>query len=162
MSMELWQQLSDDARQAITAARSLARDQGCNAVAPEHIALGVLQQQGCLAWQVLEEMGIDPADLHADLTDAAARYSNGGAAPDELDFTTTAQRCMQMASVEARKDAARLRESAGQGAPVSTAHLLLGLISPASTADLRTLRTQGVFYGEVGEILRRLTPRLSV
>jgi len=160
--LELWQQLSDDARQAITTARSLAREQGCNAVAPEHIALGILEQQGCLAWQVLEEMGIDPRDLHADLTDAAARHSNGGVAPDELDFTTTTQRCMQMAWIEARKDAARLRTTSEQDPVVSSAHLLMGLISPASTADLRALRTHGVFYGEVGEILRRITLRLNV
>lgn len=160
--MELWQQLSDAARQAVTSARSLAREQGCNTVAPEHVALGILQQQGCLAWQVLEEMGIDPRDLHADLTDAAARHSNGGVAPEKLDFTTTTQRCMQMAWVEARKDAARLRANSEQDTVVSTAHLLLGLVSPASMANLRELRTHGVFYGEVGEILRRITPRLPV
>lgn len=60
---------------------------------------------------------------------------------------------MQIAWIEARKDAA----TAARPLKVSTAHLLLGLISPTSMADLRMLRTHGVFYGEVGEILRRLT-----
>jgi hypothetical protein len=60
---------------------------------------------------------------------------------------------MQIASIEARRDSA----SAGRPLEVTTAHLLLGLISPTSMADLRMLRTHGVFYGEVGEILRRLT-----
>ena len=151
--MELWSQLSDDARQAICAARNLARSHACSAVTPEHIALGILERHGCLAWQILLEMGVNPADLRAELTDAAVRSSDGGVATDELEYTPAAHRCMQIAWIEARKDAA----TAARPLKVSTAHLLLGLISPTSMADLRMLRTHGVFYGEVGEILRRLT-----
>ncbi len=151
--MELWNQLSDDARQAICTARNLARSQGCYAVTPEHLALGILERHGCLAWQILLEMGVNPADLRAELTDAAVRSSDGGVATDELEYTPAAHRCMQIASIEARRDSA----SAGRPLEVTTAHLLLGLISPTSMADLRMLRTHGVFYGEVGEILRRLT-----
>lgn len=159
--MELWQQLSEHARQAITAARSLARDQGCDAVAPEHIALGILEQEGCLAWQVLEEMGVDPRELRPGLTGAATQHPNAGVSLQTMDFTSTAHRCLQSAWLEARQQSAQEPNDGQPG--ITTGHLLLGLISPASNAEVRALRTQGVFYSEVRLVLRRLTaPNASV
>lgn len=160
--MEPWQRLSDNARQAVVSARDLARSQGCNDVSAEHLVLGILAQKGCLARRILRERGVDIHGLRDDLMQAAARHTAGGPTPSELDLTPTARRAMQMASVEARKDAARHARTLGQDFFVSTVHLLLGLIHPASTADLRSLRTHGVFYGEVRELLRRTPPANGV
>lgn len=155
--MDLWNRLSDDARQAIITARNLARTQGCNSVTPEHLALGILQQQGSVAREIFQEMGVNAARLRDSLMEAASCHAVGGPIPDDLDFDETARRCLQMAEVEARKDAARRGATLDEENPLSTAHLLLGLVSPTSTANLKPLRTHGVFYGEAAEILRRLT-----
>jgi ATP-dependent Clp protease ATP-binding subunit ClpA len=155
--MDLWKRLSDNARQTLASARNIARGQGCNEVAPEHIALGLLAHPTCVGCEILREMGIDRRRLHKALTEAAAQHAEGGAPPDEIAFDTTARRCLQMAALEARRHVASQRPATGDTPLLSTGHLLLGLISPSSTAGLKALRAYGVFYGEAGEILKRLT-----
>ena len=153
--MAAWQRLSDNARQAILAARNLARAQGCGTVSPAHLVLGILAQDACLAVSILRDMGVDTRSLRQHLTDKAAAHATGGQPPDDIDLTVAARQCMQVASIEARKDAGRHGKHLGVDFFVSTAHLLLGLVSPASTADMKTLRTHGVFYGELRELLHR-------
>jgi len=153
--MELWRRLSDDARQAVVTAHNLARNQGCNEITAEHIGLGILAHPDCIACALIRAMGVDAQHLRDALTEATAGYAMGGPAPLEMEFTATARRCLQMAEVEARNEP---EWPAGQGgeAVVTTGHLLLGLISPSTEADLKVLRAHGVFYGEVRALLRRM------
>lgn len=146
--------LSVEARGALQAAQQIARERSCPHVLPAHIALAILEAADCAALSVLHEMGIDARRLqHAlldDLPDVKA-----GPAPADIPLAPSAARCLQMAYVEARKARARSCDCSGKPT-ITTEHLLLGLISPSADAGLTALRSHGVFYGEVGETMRRM------
>lgn len=151
--MELWLRLSDDARQAVVTAHNLARNQGCNEITAEHIGLGILAHPECIACALMRAMGVDAQHLRDALTEATAGYAIGGPAPSEMKFSAIARRCLQMAEVEARNEPEGPTAQAGERL-LTTGHLLLGLISPSTEANLKVLRAHGVFYGEVRALLR--------
>lgn len=141
----------------LAAAQQVASAQGCPAVDAEHLALSLLDLSECAARRVLEDLGLDLAALRAELAEAAAAHCVSEAdSSDEPPLTSRAERALQIAYVEARMDHGRRGipfETCGR---VGTQHLLLGLTSPTGEVALASLRRRGVFYGEVGEMVRRL------
>lgn len=152
-----WRRFGGNLRRALLAAHEIARAQACPAVDAEHLALGLLDLPDCVARRVLLDLGVDLAALRADLAAAAAaRCVDTATPPDDLRLTPRAERALQIAYVEARTDYGRRGVSFEPRGHVATQHLLLGLASPAGEVDLAALRRRGVFYGEVGEMVRRI------
>lgn len=152
-----WRRFGDDLRRALMVAHEIARAQACPAVDAEHLALGLLDLPDCAARRVLVDLGVDLGALRADLVAAAAaRCVDAVAPPDDLRLTPRAERALQIAYVEARTDCGRRGVSFESRGQIGTQHLLLGLTSPAGEVDLAALRLRGVFYGEVGEMVRRI------
>lgn len=154
--MELSIGLSDEARRALLAAEDTARQDGSHQITPHHIALGILADNTSLAATVLESMGIDVLDLAETLRTTSPAGPGDCDQPDELRLSDPARRSLQIAQVEARRTTVAAARGEANKPTLSTGHLLLGLISPTSSADVKALRSHGVFYGEVVEILRRL------
>lgn len=151
------QHYSSHLRRVLAAAQQVASAQGCPTVDAEHLALSLLDLSECTARRVLEDLGLDLAALRAELAEAAAAHCVGEAdVSDEPPLTSRAERALQIAYVEARMDHGRRGIPFETGGRVGTQHLLLGLISPTGEVALAPLRRRGVFYGEVGEIVRRL------
>jgi len=151
-----WWRFGGNLRRALLAAHEIARAQACPAVDAEHLALGLLDLPDCAARRVLAGLGVDLGALRADLAGAAAdRCVDVADPPDELRLAPRAERALQIAYVEARTDYGRRGLCFEPLGHVGTQHLLLGLASPAGEVDLAALRPRGVFYGEVGEMVRR-------
>ena len=154
--MEPWRRWTPNLRRAILAAHDIASDQGCPAIEAEHLALGILHVEGCAARPTLTEMGGDIVALRPALFEQAARGAcNEPTAPDDIGLDLRARRALQVGYVEARQDWGRRGRRFDDDGRVGTQHLLRGLTSPAGEVDASVLRTHGVFYGEVREILRR-------
>jgi len=153
--MELWKRMSEDAQQAILRAHGLAVQMGSPRIAPQHLALGIIDIEHGSGYEMLRRMGVNIERLRAALMDAAPM--GPGTAPDEVVFTDQAERCLRTAYLEWQKHAAAGR--GGTDAPaqsrLESVHLLLGLLAPSSRCECRTLISHGVFYGEVSELLRR-------
>lgn len=148
---------SGNLHRVLAVAQEIARGQACPAVDAEHLALGLLELPECAACRMLTGLRVDLSTLRAELAEAAtARAGDGVDCPDELPLAPRAQRALQIAYVEARTDHARRSVGFQRHGRVGTQHLLLGLVSPAGQVDLAALRRQGVFYSEVGEMVRRL------
>ena len=164
--MELWERLSRDARQAIIRAHEVAQEMKSPQIAPEHLALGIIDLGRGSGYEMLRGMGVNLDHLRDALVRAAPMGESQAA--DEIAFTQETQRCLRTAYLEWQKHAAvgagRSAATAladfGGGEPAAdsnleSVHLLLGLLAPSSRCECRTLISHGVFYGEVSELLRR-------
>lgn len=155
--MEMWQRFSGDAKRAVIRAQEVAREMRSSEIAPEHLALGIIEIGEGSGFEMLRRMGVNLERVREALV--AAAQVGESAPPDELAFSDHAQRCLQQAYVEWQKRAAATLGRGGDDIPgylhLESVHLLLGLLAPASRCECRTLISHGVFYGEVSELLRR-------
>jgi len=154
--MEIWQHFSRDARRAVLRAEQIARELHASVIAPEHLALGIIEIGEGSGWAMLQRLGVNLTRLREALLAAAPVGAAPG--PAELELSSQAQRCLQTAYLEWQKHVAARTDAEAPGAakpPLESVHLLLGLLAPSSRCECRTLISHGVFYGEVRELLRR-------
>jgi ATP-dependent Clp protease ATP-binding subunit ClpC len=121
------------ARQAVALAQDEARELGHEAVGPEHILLGVLDEGGNLALEVLEALEVEPDDLRSELM--ASMEGPSEKAPGQVRFAPVAKKVLQAA----------LREALGLGHNyIGCEHLLLGLVVTEEGLASKVLRRMGV------------------
>ncbi len=155
--MKYWHLCSAGLRQTILAAQSIARQQGSEAIDPEHLVLAMLTLDGCTACRLLAELGVDTHALAAALraeADGGLPILPEDGGPDDVCFSASAERVMQATWLEARRAWARQGRGPGAGR-VGSAHLLLGITNPAGGIQLSALRRHGVFHGELADRVRR-------
>lgn len=109
-------------RLALNHARAAADERGHPYLAPEHMALGLLASEACLAHRILEELDVSLSEVRAQI-DRSVVPGNEPLA-GLLPFTQPAKRVLEAAMREARD---LEHEFIGSG------HLLLGLVVTADT-----------------------------
>lgn len=119
------------ARQAVALAQDEASELGHDAVGPEHLLLGVLDEGGNLALEVLQALEVEPDDVRSELK--ASMEGPSERARGRTRFTPMAKRVLETS----------LREAVGLAHNyIGCEHLLLGLVATEE--------------GLAGEVLRRL------
>jgi ATP-dependent Clp protease ATP-binding subunit ClpA len=122
------------ARQVLTLAEGAAREIPHNYVGTEHVLLGILDEGGNLALQVLTSLDIEVADLRAELTASMGPASPGDIA-DHIPFTRLAKRALESTT----KEALTLGHNY-----IGTEHLLLGLLATEEGLASQVLRRMGL------------------
>ena len=130
------------ARKALALAEDAAREVPHDAVGTEHLLLGLLDQGGSLAINVLEALDVAPADLRAELV--ASLGPPADRANERVVFTPLAKEALEATAKEA------LAMSHNY---IGCEHVLLGLIATERGLASEVLRRMGV---------ERLTTRRAV
>jgi ATP-dependent Clp protease ATP-binding subunit ClpC len=121
------------ARQAVACAQDVARGRGHKAVGSEHLLLGVLDEGGNLALEVLKALDVEPDDVRSELL--ASMEAPSEKARGRTRFTPTAKKALE----------ASLRVSVGLGHNyIGCEHLLLGLVATDEGLAGKVLRRMGV------------------
>jgi ATP-dependent Clp protease ATP-binding subunit ClpA len=130
----LFSRFTPRARQAVTLAERVAREFPQNYVGTEHVLLGLVDEGGNLALQVLASLDIERADLRAELMG-----SMGPPTPEplaaHLPFTPLAKRALELAT----KEALTLGHNY-----IGCEHLLLSLLATEDGLASQVLRRMGL------------------
>lgn len=78
----MFERFTKPARAVVTAAGEYAVEATASEVRPEHLLRGILDQQGCLALEVLAGLGAAPEELRTVLDGLSLRYVDGLDADD--------------------------------------------------------------------------------
>src|SRR6185312_7083209 len=111
---------TDRARRAVIAARQEAIKHRNDRVLPEHLILGLLYEQECLAARAIAALGVSPEAARAALGAALpAALPDGKPSPGHIPFDSRTMKVMELT----------LREALALGHNyIGTAHILLGLL----------------------------------
>jgi ATP-dependent Clp protease ATP-binding subunit ClpC len=130
----LFSRFTPRARQAVTLAESAARQVPHNYVGTEHVLLGLIDERGNLALEVLASLDIGRVDVRAELV-----ASMGPPTPEplaaHLPFTRLAKRALELAT----KEALTLGHNY-----IGCEHLLLSLIATEEGLASQVLRRMGL------------------
>jgi ATP-dependent Clp protease ATP-binding subunit ClpB len=131
---------TEKAQEAIQGAAELARDQGQQAVEPDHLLLALVREEEGVARTLLERAGASVQALEPALVSAVERFPkvSGGGQP----YLSTA---MDKALEQAGKEAERLKDEY-----ISTEHLLLAL------TDTRALKDAAATHDALLNALRQI------
>ena len=145
----MFERLSNAARDATVASNVRAHDLRQEAIAPEHILLGVLDVEDCHAARLLRHLDRDPAAIAAEIAKSLAvgigpAYDAADPNSPRISHTRAAKKVIEYAIEEARTIGDKY---------VGTQHLLLGV--------LRTLETAPAGAGIVHPTLRALNLSLE-
>ena len=122
------------AEEALELAAEAASELGHTSVGTEHILLGLLRQEDCVASEVLLEKGADEDRIVAILEQLISQDNNVNVAePDS--YTPRARRVLDQAAREAVRFKAQL---------IGTEHILIAIIKESESVALRLLNTIGV------------------
>ena len=122
------------AEEALELAAEAASELGHTSVGTEHILLGLLRQEDCVASEVLIENGADEDRIVAILEQLISQDNNVNVAePDS--YTPRARRVLDQAVREAVRFKAQL---------IGTEHILIAIIKESESVALRLLNTIGV------------------
>jgi Clp amino terminal domain, pathogenicity island component len=116
------------ARQAVVLAQEHARTARNELVEPEHVLLGLLDDDGSVATRALVALGADPALLRTATLAALARPAD--VPPTHIPFSPRAKKLLQMTA----REALRLGHNY-----IGTEHILLGLLADDSVPAGRLL-----------------------
>jgi hypothetical protein len=129
----MFERFSHDARLVVVGAQEEARERGHNFIGGEHLLLALLRQKGSAAVRALEAMGVDLADVRAQV-DAA--IGTGSRAPSgHIPFTPSAKRVLECAL----REALQLEDTS-----IGTEHVLLGIVREREGVAASVLMTYGV------------------
>ena len=145
----MWQFFTERGKKVIQLAHHEALNMGHSMVEPEHLLLGLLQEDGGVACQALKELGVNPEDLAAHI-----RELIGGNAQDvltkpvDLPVSQRMNKALDLAVKEAKKMGVNY---------VDTEHLLLGILADDSGLIVQQFKTMGLtpnaVLKQVNEIL---------
>jgi ATP-dependent Clp protease ATP-binding subunit ClpB len=126
--------LTVKAQEAVSEAQNLARGAGNPELTPEHLLLALLRQEGGIVTPILNKLGLNPAQIEAEVAGEVAKYSKVGGASAE-----------PMVSSLLRKvfDAAFASATQFNDEYVSTEHFLLGIAQTKETTAAKTLSRHG-------------------
>ena len=122
------------AEEALQHAETVATELRHGSVGSEHILIGLLRTEGCLAKDVLLDCGVDEDKLIEIMNQVMNRTNNVGLVePDS--YTPRAVKVLENAGKEARRFGASL---------IGTEHILIGIIKEAESVATRLLSTLNV------------------
>jgi ATP-dependent Clp protease ATP-binding subunit ClpB len=130
--------LTEKAQDVVRQAQSTAQRQGHSQIEAEHLAVGLLEQEGGVASRVLEKAGVRPATLLERLRQAVSRLprvSGSGAQSGQVYISSRVNEVFTNAETEAQ---------AMKDEYVSVEHLLLALASLKDGAVAEAFRSAGV------------------
>ena len=134
-------QISDQLNGIIKYAREEAMRTGSYGIGPDHLFLGIIRHEENTAFQVLQGLGIEPAELKSFIdgrifTNETIPYSE----IDHINFSRQAQNVLSITVMEAT------RLKSPEAAPH---HLLLALCRTTDSYGQAFLRSRGVDYGRM-------------
>ena len=134
-------QISDQLNGIIKYAREEAMRTGSYGIGPDHLFLGIIRHEDNTAFQVLQGLGIEPAELKSFIdgrifTNETIPYSE----IDHINFSRQAQNVLSITVMEAT------RLKSAEAAPH---HLLLALCRTTDSYGQAFLRSRGVDYGRM-------------
>ena len=134
-------QISDALNGIIKYAREEAMRTGSYGIGPDHLFLGIIRHEENSAFQVLQGLGVEPAELKSFIdsrifTNETIPYSE----IDHINFSRQAQNVLSITVMEAT----RLKSQ--EAAPH---HLLLALCRTTDSYGQAFLRARGVDYGRM-------------
>jgi Clp amino terminal domain. len=134
-------QISDTLNGIIKYAREEAMRTGSYGIGPDHLFLGIIRHEENSAFQVLQGLGVEPAELKSFIdsrifTNETIPYSE----IDHINFSRQAQNVLSITVMEAT------RLKSPEAAPH---HLLLALCRTTDSYGQAFLRSRGVDYGRM-------------
>ena len=134
-------QISDQLNGIIKYAREEAMRTGSYGIGPDHLFLGIIRHEDNTAFQVLQGLGLEPAELKSFIdgrifTNETIPYSE----IDHINFSRQAQNVLSITVMEAT------RLKSPEAAPH---HLLLALCRTTDSYGQAFLRSRGVDYGRM-------------
>ncbi len=128
----MFERFSEPARQAFVVAHEEARALGSARLGTEHVLLGVLHDDGCIAAQAFGSLGITSREMRRRIVLASP---SAAASPVTLEFSGAAKRVLELSVREALRRA---------GARIGTGDVALGLIGVRDGLAARLLEELGV------------------
>src|SRR5687767_14853742 len=127
--------LTVKAQEAIAEAQNLARGAGNPELAPEHLLLALLRQEGGIVTPILNKLGVTPGIIEAEIAAELAKFSKVGGASAEPGVSSSLRKIFDAAF----KSAEQFNDEY-----VSTEHLLLAIADAKGTTAAQVLRRHGV------------------
>ncbi len=140
--------LTVKSQEALETARSIAEENGNQAIEPEHLLLALLRDDEGIPASILKKAGANVEYVRSKADESVKKFpsvSGGGVANQYLS--------QPLAKV---LDAAERESSQMKDEFVSTEHILLALLSERSTDSFRTLTSQGLSRDLVLKALREI------
>ena len=144
----MFDRFSDNAKQLLSRARREAIRLRHDAIAPEHLLLGLLQHGPCSAITMLQRLDVEPEALGA-ARNSVLTPGDEPVTAAQLPFTPDGKRVLEASIAEA----SRLLHNY-----IGTQHLLLGLTSVAGTATQAVLGKLGVTTARLSVLTEGLAP----
>ena len=141
----MWQRFTERARRTVFFAQEEAGRRGQNFVAPEHLLLGLVREDGTVAAKLLTLQNISLESVREKI-DPGLTQSERRLGQD-MQLTPDAKRTIDLAYDEAKQLG---------NAWIGTEHLLLGLIRQSETEAGRILAERGAELEKTRELLRQL------
>ncbi|MFL6246834.1 MAG: ATP-dependent chaperone ClpB [Thermoanaerobaculia bacterium] len=127
--------LTVKAQEAIAEAQNLARGAGNPELAPEHLLLALLRQEGGIVAPLLGKLGVTTGVVEAEIAAELAKFSKVGGASAEPGVSSSLRKIFDAAF----KSAEQFNDEY-----VSTEHLLLAISDAKGTTAAQVLRRHGV------------------
>jgi ATP-dependent Clp protease ATP-binding subunit ClpB len=127
--------LTVKAQEAIAEAQNLARGAGNPEVAPEHLLLALVRQEGGIVSPLLNKLGVTPGVIEAEVAAEVSKFSKVGGASAEPGVSSSLRKIF---------DAAFKAAEQFNDEYVSTEHLLLAIADAKGTTAAQVLRRHGV------------------
>jgi ATP-dependent Clp protease ATP-binding subunit ClpA len=142
----MFERFTDRSRRVVVLAQEEARMLNHEYVGTEHILLGLIREDGGVAAQALESLGISEETAHQQVEEIVGRGQTGPAR-GHLPFTPEGKKVLQLS----------LREAIALGhGYVGTEHILLGLIREDEGVATRVLNGLGVDPNRIRQQVIRL------
>src|SRR5207249_5014523 len=126
--------LTVKAQEAVVEAQNLARGAGNPEVTPEHLLVALLRHEGGIVAPILNKLGLNPANVEAEVAAEVAKYSKVGGASAEPLISSSLRKVF---------DAAFKSADDFKDEYVSTEHFLLGIGQTKESAAAKILARHG-------------------
>ena len=133
------------AQEVVREAQNLAQTYDHPSIDPEHLLTALLAQEGGVAPSVLQRIGVDPAQVLADLEQALGRKSRATGSTTQVGMSRDTNGVLQ----EAQSIAENMRDDY-----TSTEHILMALAAPSAPHATRDLLARhGIDYNAIVQAL---------
>ena len=141
----MWQRFTERARRVVFFAQEEAGRLGENYVSTEHILLGLVRENDCVAARILDNMGVSTSRIRSEIERQVMRSE--GRIGQDMQLTPRAKQVIDLAYDEAKQ----LNNNY-----IGTEHLLLGAIREGEGLAGRVLAKLGVELERVREEVQKL------
>ena len=134
-------QVSDELNLVIKYAREEAMRTGSYGIGPDHLFLGLIRQEENAAFRILQNLGVEPAELKAFIDQRI--FTNETIPYDQIDHINFSRQAQNVLSITVM-EATRLKSPKAE-----THHLLLALCRTTESYGQAYLRARGIDYGRL-------------